>query len=198
MTSAGTSWITVGVFLWQSGTLALMCVTPFLDCQNVIFSAVVLNGTFDICFQAVSAKVVRDVCTKYIYDKCPAVAAVGAFFAFADCFSVCSDSKSLSSVILLVLIFRLASFQQVPLSSCQTTTECAVLCTGWGFEMSCVVPSVRYFPPVSRLGTIFLPPLLQEFKPDLSRWRQEQTDSHRPLSLPLLPLGYHSYLDLRG
>ena len=26
---------------------------------------------------AVNAKVVRDVCTKYIYDKCPAVAAVG-------------------------------------------------------------------------------------------------------------------------
>ena len=27
--------------------------------------------------EAVNAKVVRDVCTKYIYDKCPAVAAVG-------------------------------------------------------------------------------------------------------------------------
>lgn len=41
-----------------------------------------LTATFDICFQAVTAKVVRDVCTKYIYDKCPAVAAVGAFFVF--------------------------------------------------------------------------------------------------------------------
>lgn len=27
--------------------------------------------------EAVNAKVVRDICTKYIYDKCPAVAAVG-------------------------------------------------------------------------------------------------------------------------
>lgn len=30
--------------------------------------------------QAVTPRMVRDVCTKYIYDKCPAVAAVGAFF----------------------------------------------------------------------------------------------------------------------
>lgn len=89
-----------------------------------------LTVTFDICFQAVTAKVVRDVCTKYIYDKCPAVAAVGAFYVFVDCFSVRSDIKSLSSVVFLVLIFRLAFLHQVPLSSCQTTTECAVLCTG--------------------------------------------------------------------
>lgn len=37
-----------------------------------------LAVTFGLCFQAVTAKVVRDVCTKYLYDKCPAVAAVGA------------------------------------------------------------------------------------------------------------------------
>lgn len=28
-------------------------------------------------FQAVNAEVIREVCTKYIYDKSPAVAAVG-------------------------------------------------------------------------------------------------------------------------
>ena len=28
-------------------------------------------------FQAVDAALVRDVCNKYIYDKCPVVAAVG-------------------------------------------------------------------------------------------------------------------------
>lgn len=33
-------------------------------------------------FQAVTPKMVRDVCTKYIYDKCPAVAAVGEFCHF--------------------------------------------------------------------------------------------------------------------
>ncbi len=27
--------------------------------------------------QAVDAQTIRDVCTKYIYDQCPAVAAVG-------------------------------------------------------------------------------------------------------------------------
>lgn len=68
-----------------------------------------LTATFDVCFQAVTAKVVRDVCTKYIYDKCPAVAAVGAFFVFVDCFSVCSDIKSLSSAAFLDLSVLLLS-----------------------------------------------------------------------------------------
>ena len=31
----------------------------------------------DARIDAVNAKTVRDVCMKYIYDKCPAVAAVG-------------------------------------------------------------------------------------------------------------------------
>lgn len=29
------------------------------------------------CPQAIDAKTIKDVCTKYIYDKCPAIAAVG-------------------------------------------------------------------------------------------------------------------------
>lgn len=71
---------------------------------NMSFSQLsYLAAAFDICFQSVTAKVVRDVCTKYIYDKCPAVAAVGAFFASVDCFSVHSDIKSLSSMIFLFL-----------------------------------------------------------------------------------------------
>ena len=32
---------------------------------------------FNLLFQAVNAQVVRDVCTRYIYDKCPAVVGVG-------------------------------------------------------------------------------------------------------------------------
>lgn len=35
-------------------------------------------------FQAVTAENIRDVCTKYIYDRCPAVAAVGPVEALTD------------------------------------------------------------------------------------------------------------------
>lgn len=35
--------------------------------------------TLNLSFQAVTPKMVRDICCKYIYDKCPAVAAVGEF-----------------------------------------------------------------------------------------------------------------------
>lgn len=57
-----------------------MCLLSYTDFQSVVLSS--LTAIFDICFQAVTANVVRDVCTKYIYDKCPAVAAVGAFLVF--------------------------------------------------------------------------------------------------------------------
>lgn len=40
-----------------------------------------------LSFQAVTPKMVRDVCTKYIYDKCPAVAAVGEFCFFLSLYS---------------------------------------------------------------------------------------------------------------
>ena len=33
----------------------------------------------DARIDAIDAKVVRDVCMKYIYDKCPAIAAVGMY-----------------------------------------------------------------------------------------------------------------------
>lgn len=47
----------------------------------IIYSLVVVN-TYDnvmniIFFQSVTAQNVQDVATKYIYDRCPAVAAVG-------------------------------------------------------------------------------------------------------------------------
>lgn len=85
----------------------------------------------------------------------------------------------------------LGSLLQAPSNSCQTTTECAVLCTGWGFKMS----SVPVFPPVSRVGNICLPPSLQQLKPDVSRWCQDWIGSHYHLSL--LTLGYHSFIIVR-
>lgn len=59
---------------------------PRLLAQMSFSQCTCLTAVFVICFQAVTAKVVRDVCTKYIYDKCPAVAAVGGFFVFLNCF----------------------------------------------------------------------------------------------------------------
>lgn len=43
-----------------------------------------MNCDVPLCrsFQAVTPRMVRDVCSKYIYDKCPAVAAVGEFHCF--------------------------------------------------------------------------------------------------------------------
>lgn len=32
-------------------------------------------------FQAIDAQTIKEVCTKYIYDKCPAIAAVGKDFS---------------------------------------------------------------------------------------------------------------------
>ena len=43
----------------------------------IFFKELVLNFTLLFLFQAVDAALVRDVCNKYIYDKCPVVAAVG-------------------------------------------------------------------------------------------------------------------------
>jgi len=34
--------------------------------------------------EAVTAKTVREVCTKYIYDKCPAVVGYGEYHSFGD------------------------------------------------------------------------------------------------------------------
>lgn len=45
---------------------------------------------YNFCFfqssplQAVTANNIREVCTKYIYDRCPAVAAVGPVEALTD------------------------------------------------------------------------------------------------------------------
>ena len=36
---------------------------------------------FDL-FQAIDAKTIKDVMMKYVYDKCPAVAAVGMYISF--------------------------------------------------------------------------------------------------------------------
>lgn len=80
-TSAGTSWTTAGVSLWLSGTLASMWVCA-LSSEFSSGLCFVFYSDFPprLSFQAVTPKMVRDVCTKYIYDKCPAVAAVGEFF----------------------------------------------------------------------------------------------------------------------
>lgn len=185
MKLGGTSWTTVGVFLWQSGMLGLMCVRLLSQtaCQIVVLSD--LTGFCYTCFQAVTAQVVRDVCTKYIYDKCPAVVALGAFFGFFC--PGCCYIKMFLQWFLNSQFVPLSSLLQAPSNSCQTTTGCAVLCTGWGFKMS----SVPVFPPVSRVDNICLPPSLQELKPDVSRWCQDWIGSHYHLSL--LTLGYHSY-----
>lgn len=118
-----------------------LCLLSYTDFQSVVLSS--LTAIFDISFQAVTANVVRDVCTKYIYDKCPAVAAVGAFSVFVLFVAI----LSLFLQWFFFSWFRpLASLHQGPLNSCLTTTDCAVLCTGWGFKMSRIAPSVLYFP----------------------------------------------------
>jgi len=38
----------------------------------------------DSAIDAISAKTIRDVCMKYIYDRCPAVAGVGPVEALPD------------------------------------------------------------------------------------------------------------------
>lgn len=40
---------------------------------------------------AVNAEIIRDVCTKYIYDKSPAVAAVGPIEQLPDFNQICSN-----------------------------------------------------------------------------------------------------------
>lgn len=64
-------------------------------CQMLVFSL----------FQAVTAKTIQEVCTKYIYDKSPALAAVGKPSSFL------SSTEHLSTCLLfgfncLLLILR--------------------------------------------------------------------------------------------
>ena len=44
-------------------------------------------------FQAVNAEIIREVCTKYIYDKSPAVAAVGPIEQLPDFNQICSNMR---------------------------------------------------------------------------------------------------------
>lgn len=45
--------------------------------QILCYGRRIPSSELDARIASVSAQTVRDVCTKYIYDKCPAVAAVG-------------------------------------------------------------------------------------------------------------------------
>lgn len=42
---------------------------------------------------AVNAEIIREVCTKYIYDKSPAVAAVGPIEQLPDFNQICSNMR---------------------------------------------------------------------------------------------------------
>ena len=54
----------------------LMCALP--DLTSNYCTKIMSNGcVFPSIIQAVDASTVRDICMEYIYDKCPAVAAVG-------------------------------------------------------------------------------------------------------------------------
>lgn len=113
---------------------------------------------------------VRDVCTKYIYDKCPAVAAVGELFLFLRHLTVpILNTQYLlwETVLSFTGLSAILSPLQVQLSSFLTTTECAVLCTGFGSKCSfnfiwfpVISPSFIFCSPVCKqtfLPTPFMP-----------------------------------------
>lgn len=107
---------------------------------------------------------VRDVCSKYIYDKCPAVAAVGEWGFFSPQTlditpHLCIWFENLCPLLLeFVILFILFSPLQVQLSSFLTTTECAVLCTGFGSK--CSFNFIRF--PVISSSFIFCSPLCKQ------------------------------------
>lgn len=67
-------------------------------------------------FQAIDAQTIRDVCTKYIYNKSPAVAAVGKlFFIITWPFfkGLFSDPKNIFVFIFLGPIEQLPDYNQL-------------------------------------------------------------------------------------
>lgn len=100
---------------------------------------------------------VRDICSKYIYDKCPAVAAVGELFlSLRDLTVLILNTLHLFWEIVpgFIGLSVILSPLQVQLSSFLTTTECAVLCTGFdskcsfnfiGFLLSLLLESAPHF-----------------------------------------------------
>lgn len=47
---------------------------------------------------SISAKTIRDVCTRYIYDKCPAVAGVGKLHRFQVTHSSSRNEKTVEII----------------------------------------------------------------------------------------------------
>lgn len=130
MTSVDTSWTMAVVFLWQSGMLGSMWVVAELKLKSwyllprYVRSLHLKDDNLPCYLQAVTPKIVHDVCSKYIYDKCPAVAAVGEYWVYCLCRRVRADSRIMS---LICPFLCLSSRPRWAAARLQQNAQCHVL-----------------------------------------------------------------------
>ena len=63
----------------------------YRDCRQMLtYGRRIPLTEFDYRIQQVDAKTVREVCTRYIYDKCPAIVGIGMYMCVCVCVCVCA------------------------------------------------------------------------------------------------------------
>ena len=80
--------------------------TEFLDCRQMLtYGRRIPLTEFDYRIQQVDAKTIREVCTRYLYDKCPVIVGIGTSVLCSQVHVLCiyddlfgQESVSLSSV----------------------------------------------------------------------------------------------------
>lgn len=119
-----------------------------------------MSCDFNFMFpQAVTPKIIRDVCSKYIYDVCPAVSAVGEF---SRTFTSFAGKSSCAVMIPLMSLLPSSTRPRWAAAWLQQNPQCHVLAQvlGWCFPMPEIAPD---FP--SQPHTAFILSVLWEWRP---------------------------------